>query len=295
MTSEATPSKEINETGINKNESPRFEQLEEACTVKMNERCSVVLLNKLPSKEKDPGSFTIPCQISHLQINNALADLGASISLMAYTMYEKLGLGEPKPTRKSLKLVDRSIQYQRGMVKNVLIEVDTFVLPIDFVIMDMPEDSRIMIILGTPFLATAHAMINVFNKKITLRVGDDEELLENDQLDSFLLEDLEKSNNQSDLESCNSKGDNFVNNSDVEPSIRRIDLIDEKEPELKDLPSHLEYAYLYGNKSFPIIISSKLSEEEKISLLQVLEKRKGAEDIAADHLARIESEYGGVK
>ncbi|GJY67962.1 reverse transcriptase domain-containing protein [Tanacetum coccineum] len=81
--------------------------LEEACTVTMNERCSAVLLNKLPSKEKDPGSFTIPCDIGHLHINNALADLGTSISLMLYTMYKKLGLGEPKPTRMSLELADR--------------------------------------------------------------------------------------------------------------------------------------------------------------------------------------------
>ncbi|GJX62668.1 DNA-directed DNA polymerase [Tanacetum coccineum] len=208
-------------------------RLEEACTVTMNERCSAVFLNKLPSKEKDPGSFTIPCQVSYLQINKALADLGASISLMPYTMYEKLGLEEPKPTLMSLELADRLIQYPRGIVKKVLIKVDKFVLPINFVILDMPEDSRILIILGRPFLATARAMIDVFNKKITLRVGDDEvifdmeqlmksppteddecygiddlddiinietqELLENDQLDSFLLKDLEKSINRSDL------------------------------------------------------------------------------------------------
>ncbi|GJT14678.1 retrovirus-related pol polyprotein from transposon TNT 1-94 [Tanacetum coccineum] len=84
-------------------------RLEEAFTVTINVRCSAVLLNKLPPKEKDPGSFTIPCDIGHLHINNALADLGASISLMPYTMYEKLGLGEPKPTRMSLELADRSI------------------------------------------------------------------------------------------------------------------------------------------------------------------------------------------
>ncbi|GKA78957.1 hypothetical protein Tco_0785494 [Tanacetum coccineum] len=66
-------------------------RLKEACTVTMNERCSVVLLKKLPSKEKDPESFTIPCNIGHLHINNTLADLRASISLMPYTMYEKLG------------------------------------------------------------------------------------------------------------------------------------------------------------------------------------------------------------
>ncbi|GJW11729.1 DNA-directed DNA polymerase [Tanacetum coccineum] len=180
----------------------------------------------MPSKEKDSGSFTIPYQISNLHIDNASADLGASISLIPYTMYGKLGLGEPKPTRMSLELADRSIQYPRGIVENVLIKVDKFVLPIDFVILDMPEDSRISIILGRPFLATARAMIDVFNKKITLKVGDDEVifdmeqsvkkpsieddecysigdldetinkethvLLENEQLDLFLLNNLEK-------------------------------------------------------------------------------------------------------
>ncbi|GJS09893.1 hypothetical protein Tco_0366689 [Tanacetum coccineum] len=98
-------------------------RLEEACTITMNERCSAVLLNKLPSKEKDLRSFTIPCDIGHLHINNALADLGAN----------------------------------------------------------MREDSRIPIILGRLFLATARAMIDVFNKKITLRVGSEEVIFDVDQ------------------------------------------------------------------------------------------------------------------
>ncbi|GJY92373.1 reverse transcriptase domain-containing protein [Tanacetum coccineum] len=288
-------------------------RLEEACTVTMNERCSAILLNKLPSKEKDHGSFIIPYDIGHLHINNSLADLGSSISLMPYTMYEKLGLGEPKPTRMSLELADRSIQYPRGIVENVLIKIDKFILPIDFVILDMRKDSTIQIILGRPFLATAWAMIDIFNKKITLRVGkeevifnvdqsmkrspaeDDEcygidfldttihskiqELLEDDQLDSFLVSNLEESIGLSDLESYDK----------TEP-IRRIEevntpyshetknehlysasanKIDENQPVLKDLPSHLEYAYLKGDESYPVIIPSKLTKKEKVSLLQV--------------------------
>ncbi|GKC06276.1 DNA-directed DNA polymerase [Tanacetum coccineum] len=314
-------------------------RLEEACTITMNERCSTVLLKKLPLKEKDPGSFTIPCDVGQLHNNNALAYLGASISLMPYTMYEKLGLGEPKATRMSLELADRSIQYPRGIVKNVLIKVDKFVLLIDFVILDMPEDYKVPIILGRPFLAIAQAMIDVFNKKIKLRVGDDEvifdmdqsikrspteddecygvddlddainteaqELVANDTSDSFLLKGLEKSIDQSDLESCESFEYEAVDDSDIGELIRRIESvntpypvalktaepnkveneqlysasaneIDKKEPELKNLPQHLEYAYLHGDISFPIYISSKLSEKEKMSLLQVLEKHKGA-------------------
>ncbi|GJS52745.1 DNA-directed DNA polymerase [Tanacetum coccineum] len=179
----------------------------------------------------------------------------------------------------SLKLADRLIQYPRGIVKNVLIKVDKFFLPIDFVIMDMPEDSRILIILGRPFLATAHAMIDVFNKKITVRVGDDEELLENDQLDLFFLKGLEKLINHFDLESYNSIRDEFDNDSDVDLSIRRIDLVNTPYSDAQETEG----------TDRNIIVSSKLSEEEKISLLQVLEKHEGEEDLAADHLSRLKN------
>ncbi|GJZ72233.1 putative reverse transcriptase domain-containing protein [Tanacetum coccineum] len=81
----------------------------------------------------------------------------------------------------SLELADRSIQYPRGIAENVLIKVDKFVLPIDFVILDMPEDSRVPIILRRPFLATARPIIHVYNKKITLKVGDDEVIFDMDQ------------------------------------------------------------------------------------------------------------------
>nr|GEW15972.1 hypothetical protein [Tanacetum cinerariifolium] len=272
--------------------------LKESYTVTMNERCSTVLLNKLPLNEKYLGSFTIPCDIGQLHINNALADLRASINLMPYTMYEKLSLGKPKATRMSLELAD-----------------------------------RVPIILGRPFLATARAMIDVFNKKITLRVGHDEvifdmdqsikrspaeddecygvddlddaingeaqELLANNTTDSFLLKGMEKLIEQSDVESCECEA---VDDSDLIRRIEAVNMpcpvaqkiaepnkvereqlysasankINEKKPELKFLPQHLEYAYLHGDKSFPIIIASKLSEKEKLLLLQVLEKHKGA-------------------
>ncbi|GJU96294.1 reverse transcriptase domain-containing protein [Tanacetum coccineum] len=111
-----------------------------------------------------------------------------------------------------------------------------------------------------------------------------QELLANEEPDSFLSRGLEKSINQSDLECCKPTSSNEKNRLiqktqygistlPIRPSANEID---EKKPELKNLPQHLEYAYLYGDKSFPIIISSKLFEREKISLLQVLERRKRA-------------------
>ncbi|GJV48791.1 reverse transcriptase domain-containing protein [Tanacetum coccineum] len=205
-------------------------RLEEACTITMNERCSAVLLNKLPSKEKDPVSFTIPCDIGQLHINNALADLGAN-----------------------------------------------------FIILDIPEDSRVPIILGRPFLVTTRAMIDVFNKKITLRVGDDEVIFDVDQSikrlpaeddECYWVHDLDDMINAKlrsywqMIKPDKVKSEHLYSASSNE--------INEKKPELKNLPHYLEYAYLHGDKSFPIIISSKLSKKEKMLLLQVLEKRKGA-------------------
>ena len=71
-------------------------KLDEALHVELNAVCSATLQHKLPHKLKDPGSFTIPCLIGSLDVNNALADLGASINVMPYKMFKQLGLGKPK-------------------------------------------------------------------------------------------------------------------------------------------------------------------------------------------------------
>ncbi|GJY94331.1 retrovirus-related pol polyprotein from transposon TNT 1-94 [Tanacetum coccineum] len=124
-----------------------------------------LLLNKIPFKEKDPGSFTIPCVIGKMGIDKALADLGAIISLMPYSMYARLDLGEVKPTHMCIELANNSAQYPRAIAENVIVKIDKFIFLVDFVVLDMKEDHKIPIILGRPFLATAHAMIDVFNKK----------------------------------------------------------------------------------------------------------------------------------
>ncbi|GJT07559.1 hypothetical protein Tco_0842021 [Tanacetum coccineum] len=156
----------------------------------------------------------------------------------------------------------------------------------------MPEDSRVPIILRRPFLATARAMIDVFKKKITLRVGDDEVIFDVDQSikrpptkddECYGIDDLDNTINAEAQELLENDEPDSCAGSTKPIEVEREHLysasaneIDEKKPELKDLPHHLEYAYLYGDKSFPIIISFELSKKEKILLLQVLEKRKGA-------------------
>ncbi|GKB86774.1 putative reverse transcriptase, RNA-dependent DNA polymerase [Tanacetum coccineum] len=132
---------------------------------------SATLQNKLPPKEIDPGSFILPCIIENHSMSNALADLGASISVMPYSLFKRLGLGSLKPIKMTIKIADRSMQSPRGIKKNVLVKISNFVFPVDFVILNIMEDENVPIILGRPMLATAHAKIDVYEKKISLGVG----------------------------------------------------------------------------------------------------------------------------
>jgi hypothetical protein len=97
---------------------------------------SSILQCKLPIKYKDPGCPTITCIIEVSQIERALLDLGASVNLLPYSVYVQLGLGELKPTTMTLQLADRSVKVPPGIVEDVLIKVDKFYFPVDFIVLD---------------------------------------------------------------------------------------------------------------------------------------------------------------
>ncbi|CAL8993310.1 unnamed protein product [Prunus brigantina] len=103
-----------------------------------------------------------------------MLDLGASINLMPYSVYLQLGLGELKATTISLQLADRSVKYPRGIVEDILVQVDKLILPADFVVLDMEEapihDRELPILLGRPFMATAKTIIDVQNGLLTMTV-----------------------------------------------------------------------------------------------------------------------------
>ncbi|GJV05775.1 zf-CCHC domain-containing protein [Tanacetum coccineum] len=129
--------------------------------------------NSIPIKEKDPGSLTLPCFINNVCFDNAFIDLGASISVMPLSSYLNLGLGELAHTKLIVELADTTVKYPKGIAKNVLVGIGKFVFLVDFIILDMPEDIKVPLILGRPFLSTAHAKIDVYKRKITLRVGEE--------------------------------------------------------------------------------------------------------------------------
>ena len=151
--------------------------LKDLCTVKrglnvdkkafLTEQVSAIIQCKTPVKYKDPGCPTISVNIRGTCVEKAMLDLGASVNLLPYSMYKQLGLGELKPTSITLSLADRSIKIPKGTVEDVLIQVDKFYYPIDFVVLDTKPAATganyVPIILGRPFLATCNAIINFRN------------------------------------------------------------------------------------------------------------------------------------
>ncbi|GJX29436.1 DNA-directed DNA polymerase [Tanacetum coccineum] len=127
----------------------------------------------LSQKENDLGSFTLPCFINNVCFDKALVDLEASVSVMPFSTYTNLRLGILSHTRLTIELADRTIKQPRGIADNVLVRVGKFVFPLDFIILDIPEDEDVHLILGRPFLSTAHTKIDVFKRKVTIRVGEE--------------------------------------------------------------------------------------------------------------------------
>ncbi|GKA44135.1 hypothetical protein Tco_0736859 [Tanacetum coccineum] len=129
--------------------------------------------NSIPRKEKDPWSFTLPCFINNVCFDNALVDLGASVSVMRLLTYLNLGLGELAHTKLKNELAERIVKDPKGIAKNILVGIGKFTFPVDFIILDMPEDIKMPLILGRPFFSTARAKINFYKRKITLRVEEE--------------------------------------------------------------------------------------------------------------------------
>ncbi|XP_074301211.1 uncharacterized protein LOC141632571 [Silene latifolia] len=128
--------------------------------VALRGQCSAVLLNPMPKKLQDPGSFSIPCMVGNVSIKKALCDLGASGSILPLPIARKVGL-QYIPTSMTLQLADRSVQRPMGVLEDVLVKVGNFYIPADFVVLDISEDQRTPIILGRPFLETGDVNISV--------------------------------------------------------------------------------------------------------------------------------------
>ncbi|GJV65842.1 reverse transcriptase domain-containing protein [Tanacetum coccineum] len=268
------------------------EKLLELAKIPLNENCSAMLLEKLPKKLGDPGKFLIPCNF-----------LGMDLSLPELT-----------PTRMTLELADRSITHPKGLAEDVYVKVGKFHFPADFVVVDFKANPRVPLILGRSFLRTGRALIDVYGEEITLRVNNEAVPFNLDQTTRYSSTN-DKSVNRIDIIDavCEEKVISYLKDDSISPEIDHADCNPEEdicliekllnndpfqlppmdlkqsevteakssieeppELELKDLPSHLEYAFLEENDKLPVIIAKGLKNDEKDALLKVLKSHKGA-------------------
>ncbi|KAJ9565994.1 LOW QUALITY PROTEIN: hypothetical protein OSB04_001960 [Centaurea solstitialis] len=270
-------------------------RLTEYETVALTEGCSALLTKKIPPKMKDPGSFTIPCSIGGKTIRKALCDLGAGINLMPLSVFTTLGIGEARPTTISIQLADKSIVWPKGKIEDVLVQVDKFIFPADFIILDCEVDQEVPIILGRPFLATGRTLIDVQKGELTMRVHDQRVTF--NVLDSLKYPDeREECSTLSEIETwCEEKtlgeilwdadtDDEAEDDSEEIPLVTAAFEVLENEDrktlvpslevapdiELKQLPSNLKYAFLGDSGKLPVIISSSLEAYQEEKLVQML-------------------------
>ncbi|KAM1590792.1 hypothetical protein ACFX1Z_034512 [Malus domestica] len=232
--------------------------------VKVSENVSAVLQRKLPTKCKDPGSFTIPCVIGNTRFEFAMLDLGASINVMPYSIYASMHLSELKKDGVIIQLADRSNAYPKGVLENVLVQVNHLIFLADFYVLEMDESDHsptLPILLGRPFMKTARTKIDVFNGTLTMEFdgevinfnlfysikypSDDHSCFSIDVFASLAQDHFEQLNDDA-LELVIARGMDIQNNE--APSTL----------ELKPLPSHLKYVFLGDDETLPVIISSTL-------------------------------------
>nr|GEX59072.1 reverse transcriptase domain-containing protein [Tanacetum cinerariifolium] len=361
-------------------------------------------LSIIESKSKQiAASLEDKLEIRMNRFEKSLNDMKTSLLLLLHQSRQSrkcVSLVDPITVTIIVQLADRTISKPTGVAENVFVKVGKFYFPTDFVVLEFIADPRVPLILESPFLSTAHALIDVYEgeiilrhdeKSLTLKCGDmpsisynnfhslnkvdlidatfvssssqnltpfdESDFLLFEEADAFLAIDDEPISPEFDATYYDPEGDTLILeallNSNPEPPLTNqkhyfpeahndLKVIEPKndkpfddeppEVELKELPPHLEYAFLGENNKWLVIISKDLSVNEKSALLEVLKSRKkaiskpwrfswmtfrsleilflralpiwreclkvidtkGAENYAADHLSRLENPYENV-
>ncbi|CAM8892724.1 unnamed protein product [Rhodiola kirilowii] len=139
----------------------------------MSKNVSAMIPRAVPPKCSDPGTYTIPCTIGNIRIENCMLDLGASINVLPYSIYSCLRIGPLEPAGLTIQLADRSCKQPEGKIEDVLVRVGELVFPADFYVLKMencgPNDHA-PILLGRPFLTTSKMKIDCGTGMLSLEV-----------------------------------------------------------------------------------------------------------------------------
>ncbi|XP_022018981.1 uncharacterized protein LOC110919008 [Helianthus annuus] len=238
--------------------------------VDLTRQVSAVLNGELPPKLKDPGTPLINIQVGNFQMAKALLDLGVGVSILPGGLYDQYDFGPLARVETMVVLADLSIKLPRGMVQNVIVEIDEFYCPVDFLVLDYssadPKQQQ-NVILGRPFLSTAHAVIDC---RFDLVDGCNPHEYEEDGIDICLCDFSEQvhacalgvEEEKQDAMALKEGRPPWTHQFEgLPPEISSGTKLSLEEPpklELKDLPSHLKYAFLGDNDTLPVIIASNL-------------------------------------
>ncbi|XP_071920743.1 uncharacterized protein [Coffea arabica] len=262
--------------------------------VAVGENVSAILQRKLPPKCRDPGMFTIPCKIGSTPIRKAMLDLGASINVMPKTIYVSLNLGLLKGTSIIIQLADCTNAYPKGLVEDVLVQVNEIVFPAGFYVLDMGDERALNpspILLDRPFLRTVRTKIDV--NEGTLSMEFDGEIVNFNIFDAMkypdeansvfalsviepLVQDTFELDGDDTLAVALPKHLELRATFDVEISDELYRAVEAPELKLKPLPKHLKYAFLGDNKTLPVIIFAHLSPRQEDNLVCLFRYHKEA-------------------
>nr|GEU86273.1 DNA-directed DNA polymerase [Tanacetum cinerariifolium] len=244
------------------------DKLFELAKVPLNENCLAMLLKKLPEKLGDPNKFLIPCDFPRIDVCHALADLA-----------------------------DRSITHPKGVAEDVFVKVGKFHFPTNFLVVDFEADPRVPLILGRSFLRIDHALIDVYREEIILRYNSKSSnptmvsnlsIYEETKSKFYFLKD-ESIPTGIEISFFDPEGDilyleKLLNDDpfplplmdlkQAEETKAKSSIEEPPELELKELLSHLEYAFLEKSNKLPVFIAKDLKDVEKEALIKVLKTYK---------------------
>ncbi|XP_062112935.1 uncharacterized protein LOC133824084 [Humulus lupulus] len=236
--------------------------------VALTEECSAILQRKLPQKLRDPGSFTIPCTIGNIESENALCDLGTSINLMLLSVFKRLKLGEARPTMVTLQLADRSLAHPRGIIEDILVKVDKFIFPAEFIKGELKlrvqgEEVAFNVLRAITY---SGASDSCFSMDVVDSLVDEKKVVEDPLELSLIEEEVTEKDGKEAMEYAkwlNSYGPlkrKYFEELDSVPTRPLPSVEKPPELELKVFPDHLRYGFNSRLKLFPGKLKSRWSE-----------------------------------
>ncbi|XP_074277088.1 uncharacterized protein LOC141600741 [Silene latifolia] len=268
--------------------------------VAMEQACSAHIINKMPTKLGDPGSFSIPCVVGGVPISRALCDLGASVSVISLKVAKKIGIQNLAPTTMTLQLADRSVKRPMGVLEDVPVKVGKLLIPADFVVLDISENSHTPIILGRPFLATRGVIIDVKNGRLTFQIEGNnvefnlphlmkgprvERLSTIEVIDEVVHEVAREEAEMEEVFQISLHDEAMKEDHEVdEELLKKVEGFLPPKVQLKPLPPTLKYTFLDEGEAYPVIINANLSESQEMKLFQTLRTHRGSLGYSIDDI-----------